>query len=109
MAGIGNLLTLLPGPIMSRSGCSISSLLQGTERDADYNPACSPEGNVSSTMISCFGADDGTISITGATGGSGSYQYSVNGGDSWRCPGNFTGLRSGSYDVRIRDAAHTCL
>ena len=36
---------------------------------------------ISSTMITCFGADDGTISITGATGGSGSYEYSIR----WRC------------------------
>src|SRR4030042_4551937 len=60
---------------------------------------------ISSTMITCFGADDGTISITGATGGSGSYRFSINGGTNWQSSGLFTGLAPGNYDVRIRDAA----
>jgi hypothetical protein len=59
---------------------------------------------ISSTMITCFGADDGTISITGATGGSGSYEYSTDAGVNWQSANIFTGLGPGSYDVRIRDA-----
>jgi gliding motility-associated-like protein len=62
--------------------------------------------SVSSTMVTCFGADDGTISITGVSGGSGSYQYTVTGGAPWLPSGLFTGLTPGSYDVRIRDAVN---
>jgi len=61
-------------------------------------------GTVTSTMITCFGANDGIISITGETGGSGTFQYSVDGGTSWQSSGLFTGLAPGSYDVRIADA-----
>jgi PKD repeat protein len=60
-----------------------------------------------STMITCNGANDGTISITGATGGTGSYEYTVHGTTGWQASGLFTGLTPGSYDVRIRDAAQT--
>ncbi len=56
------------------------------------------------TNITCNGANDGTITISGAAGGYGSYQYSINGGASWQGSGNFTGLASGSYNVRMRDA-----
>jgi hypothetical protein len=62
---------------------------------------------ISSTMVTCFGADDGTISITGATGGSGSYEYSTDAGGTWQLANLFTGLGPGSYDVRIRDAGNT--
>ena len=42
--------------------------------------------------------------ISGATGGYGAYQYSINGGASWQGSGNFTGLAPGTYNVRMRDA-----
>ena len=62
---------------------------------------------VTPVMVTCFGANDGQINITAATGGYGSYQYSINGGTSWQGTGVFTNLAPGNYDVRIRDAAHT--
>ncbi|HVN59277.1 MAG TPA: PKD domain-containing protein [Bacteroidales bacterium] len=62
---------------------------------------------VASTNVTCNGASNGTITVSGATGGYGSYQYSINGGASWQGTGNFTGLAPATYDVRLRDAAHT--
>ncbi|MCJ7448576.1 MAG: hypothetical protein MUO72_12880, partial [Bacteroidales bacterium] len=62
---------------------------------------------VTPTMVTCNGAGDGIINITSPTGGSGTYEYSVNGGTSWQASGSFTALAPGSYDVRIRDAANT--
>jgi PKD repeat protein len=59
----------------------------------------------SKTNISCFGANNGIINITNATGGYGTYQYSVNGGGNWFDSGNFSALTAGNYDVRIRDKA----
>ncbi len=64
-------------------------------------------GNIN---VTCFGANDGTISITNPTGGYGTYQYTVNGGTTWQGFGNFVNLAPGTYDVRIRDAANpTCV
>ncbi len=60
---------------------------------------------VSSTDVTCFGANDGTISITGAAGGYGTYEYSINGGSSWSGLGSFTNLSPATYNVIMRDAA----
>ena len=59
------------------------------------------------TNITCFGANDGTITISSPSGGYGTYEYSINGGGSWQLAGTYTNLAPGNYDVRIRDAAHT--
>jgi hypothetical protein len=61
---------------------------------------------VNQTNITCNGSNDGTITISGATGGYGTYEYTINGGTTWSGSGNFTNLLPGNYDVRIRDAAH---
>ena len=34
---------------------------------------------LASTNVTCNGANDGTITISGATGGYGTYEYSING------------------------------
>ena len=62
---------------------------------------------VASTNVTCFGAGDGTITITNPLGGYGTYEYSVNGGSTWQASGNFTALTPGFYNVQIRDAANT--
>jgi PKD repeat protein len=62
---------------------------------------------VNHTNVTCFGANDGTITISAPTGGYGSYGYSVNGGTSWQGSGNFTNLAPGTYNIRIRDAVNT--
>lgn len=56
-------------------------------------------------ISTCFGAAQGQISITGATGGYGTYEYSINGGTNWQSSGTFTNLTAGTYHVMIRDAA----
>lgn len=60
--------------------------------------------NLDSTNILCFGGNDGTITISSASGGSGSYEYSIDGGLSWQSDGDFTALLPGDYDVHLRDA-----
>ena len=65
---------------------------------------------VASTNVTCFGANDGTITISGATGGTGTYGYTINGGTTWAGSGTFTGLAPGTYNVQIRDAVNpTCI
>ena len=58
------------------------------------------------TNVTCHGTNNGTITISGAAGGYGTYQYSVNGGTVWQSWGTFSNLMPGTYDVRIRDAAN---
>lgn len=60
---------------------------------------------VDSTRVTCVGGNDGTITLSAPSGGSGSYEYTISGGSSWQSSGDFTGLTVGTYDVRIRDAA----
>ena len=65
---------------------------------------------VARTNVTCFGAADGTITISGAAGGYGTYEYTINGGATWQASGNFTLLNPGFYNVKIRDAAQiTCI
>lgn len=56
-------------------------------------------------ITTCYGAAEGQISITGATGGYGTYEYSINGGTNWQSSGTFTNISAGTYHVMIRDAA----
>lgn len=62
--------------------------------------------NLSSTNISCFGANDGTISIT-ATG---AVQYSINSGTGpvTQSNGNFSGLAPGTYSIVVTSAINNC-
>jgi len=57
---------------------------------------------VSTTNVSCFGANDGSISAT-ASGGVPPFQYSLGGGLS-QGSGTFTGLTAGTYSVDVTDA-----
>ena len=60
---------------------------------------------VTATNISCGGAADGSISLSAATGGTGSYQYSINGGSGWKSATDFTALAPGVYDVWLMDGS----
>ncbi|HLP72930.1 MAG TPA: SprB repeat-containing protein, partial [Bacteroidales bacterium] len=62
---------------------------------------------VTPTNVTCNGAADGTISITSPAGGYGTFEYSISGGASWQATGLFTALAPASYNVQIRDKAHT--
>lgn len=86
----------------ANTGCTVT--LNGSLRISEPSILAAV---VSKTNVSCNGVNDGTISIAGATGGYGTYEYTINGGGAWSSSGNFTGLAPSTYDVRIRDAAHT--
>ena len=61
---------------------------------------------VASVNGTCAGANNGSITLSNPTGGSGNYQYNLNGG-AWQSSLSFTGLATGNYDVQMRDAANT--
>lgn len=59
--------------------------------------------SVVSTNVQCYGATNGTITIT-AAGGVEPYNYSIDGGTTYVSSGVFTGLAAGSYSVVVTDA-----
>ncbi|MGB1205841.1 MAG: T9SS type A sorting domain-containing protein [Chitinophagales bacterium] len=62
-----------------------------------------PSSNVSNTDAN-GNTPNGTITIV-ASGGDGSYQYSIDGGDTWSTSATFENLASDTYEVVIMDGA----
>ena len=62
---------------------------------------------LNSTLVTCYGSADGTITISSPSGGHGNYEYSINGGGSWQSAGNYTALAPGTYNVQIHDKDYT--
>ncbi len=58
---------------------------------------------ISQTNVSCHAGNNGTIVMIG-TGGSGTLQYSVNGGLNWQTNGSFLNLSAGIHHVIVKDA-----
>ncbi|MGA1978091.1 MAG: hypothetical protein ABSG89_09600 [Bacteroidales bacterium] len=59
---------------------------------------------VTKTDVTCNGADNGSISISGPSGGTPPYEFSKDGGVSWSAFSTFDSLAPGTYDVRIKDS-----
>ena len=81
--------------VMDANGCSTTSV-------AIINEPSAINANATATVSTC-GNSNGTITITG-NGGTGTLQYSINGGSSYQSSGNFSGLASGNYSIVIQDA-----
>ncbi|MBN1791220.1 MAG: gliding motility-associated C-terminal domain-containing protein [Bacteroidales bacterium] len=58
--------------------------------------------SVEPTDLTCSGQADGSIAIV-ATGGTGTFEYSVDGGDSFITTATIDGLAQGDYIVQVRD------
>ncbi len=55
------------------------------------------------TDITCYGMNDGTITLQ-AQGGNGVFEYTIDGGNTWiRNDGYFDNLSAGTYRVNVRD------
>jgi hypothetical protein len=85
--------------VKDANGCTVSNNIEISEP-----PVLA--ATVTSSDATCFSSSSGSIAITGATGGSGQYQYSINGTD-WFNTGSFTSLPAGTYQVSIRDKSAT--
>ncbi len=67
-------------------------------------------GSAAGTNITCFGANDGTITVSGAVGGAGTHEFTIDGGLNWQASPDFTALSPGTYNVMMRDAVNpTCI
>ncbi len=60
-----------------------------------------PDFNVSKTDPSACSSANGSITVSGVTGGDGSYRYSLN-GTTYQGGNTFTGLGGGNYTVYVR-------
>ncbi|HCA82465.1 MAG TPA: hypothetical protein DEP18_01665 [Flavobacteriales bacterium] len=57
---------------------------------------------VSSTNVSCFGGNDGSISVTNVTGGTGTLYYSLD-GSAFQTSNTFTGVTGGHHIIVVQD------
>ena len=83
--------------VQDASSCQVTSTITLTDI-----PGATITG-VASTDPSCNGSADGTITIT-ATGGTGTLQYSIDGGTTFQASNAFTGLIAGVYNIVVEDA-----
>ncbi|MBI3135657.1 MAG: T9SS type A sorting domain-containing protein [Bacteroidetes bacterium] len=58
--------------------------------------------DVESEPVLCFGGSNGSIQVSNVIGGTGTFQYSIN-GSTYQSGSTFTGLSAGSYTVYARD------
>lgn len=80
------------------NGCTLS-------KSVVVNDFGGPTFNIINLIdVSCYGGNDGSILLT-SFGGTGSIQYSMNGGSSFQSSGEFTGVSAGKYIVMVKDAA----
>lgn len=59
---------------------------------------------LSHTNTTCNGSANGSITVT-ASGGSGVYEYSKDGGTTWQASNAFIGLAAGTYAIAVKDNA----
>ncbi len=81
--------------VTDANGCTTSNNITITQ------PASALTASVTSTNISCNGANDGTASVS-ATGGSGSFTYTWN--PAAGAGATASGLSAGNYSVTVTDA-----
>nr|WP_315262573.1 gliding motility-associated C-terminal domain-containing protein [uncultured Flavobacterium sp.] len=81
------------------NGCASNELSVTITQPAVIN------ATMSKTNINCNGDNNGTITVTNPTGGSGTYEYRLDTG-TWQASGNFTALAPATYSVQVRDMAN---
>lgn len=92
--------TLSIDGIIDANGCGNDSVISSAF--VTFSPAINISGVVS-TNVSCFGGNDGTITVT-ASGGTPSFEYSIDNGATFQTSNVFSGLTSGAYNVFVKDA-----
>lgn len=81
------------------NGCTNTAVVNVTE-----NVNLPTAMDVDLTDPRCFGFRDGSLVVTGVTGGTPPYLYSLNGGP-FTPNGQFSGLGDGTYVITVQDAA----
>jgi hypothetical protein len=69
-------------------------------------PAKPEVAEIESSDVTDCGAQDGSIFIT--VEGTGSFEFSIDGGAGWQASNSFSGLSSGLYDISVRNDDSSC-
>ena len=102
-----------PGPgDMSLGTVTLTITAQGSGTGLGCVPAVSSvtltiiriNASVSYSDVTCYGANNGQIIITDFSGGSGNYEYRVD-GFGWQSKSQYLNLAPGDYKVEMRDLA----
>lgn len=83
--------------VQDDNGCSVSQGVNITE------PAQALAATADVQNVACTGDDSGVITVM-ATGGTGAYTYSLDGGTTTQSGAVFSGLAAGDYTVTVQDA-----
>jgi len=112
LSGSGNSQqNLAPGDylvkVSDQNGCSAELPFTITQPD-DLEMTTSP----TSTPVSCFGGNDGSITAGTISGGTpdqnGNYQYSID-NETWNITGEFTNVEAGTHTIFVLDANNCAL
>jgi gliding motility-associated-like protein len=83
--------------IEDNNGCMVT----GSENvNSNGGPTIS---SINASDVTCFGLTDGNISVV-ASGGTGTLQYSFDGGATFQSASSISGIASGSYNIVVTDA-----
>lgn len=78
------------------NGCTVNTTLS-------VNDIAGPTGMQTATNSSLCGNANGSLSVTGVTGGTAPYEYSLD-GVNFQSANSFNGLNAGDHNVTLRDA-----
>lgn len=76
-----------------------------TVNGSEYEPITATVTNAVDDL--CIGGGAGNLEIV-ASGGTGTYEYSVDGGQTWSANPIFPGMSTSNYNVRVRDLDRSC-
>ena len=84
--------------VKDANGCTKNQVVTITE------PVVALGSSITSqTNVLCKGNSTGSVTVAGS-GGTGAYNYSINGGATWQAGGTFGSLAAASYTVTVKDA-----
>jgi hypothetical protein len=85
--------------VVAANGCTFST---NATVSSPCAPACTLTARIISSPVLCDGQSNGTAELIEVTGGSGRYEYSIN-GTSYQDTPNFGNLGAGTYTISVRD------
>jgi len=100
-SGVEKLFTSVGRYSVAATQNSCNAIMNGTVDVVMYEPVLQLVNQVN---VSCNGETNGSVTVNG-TGGSGSYEYSIDAGASWQSSPIFSGLDNGTYQFSIRDVS----